>query len=364
MKIVIIGAGVGGLAIGWRLAEAGQEVTVLERAQPGAGATWASAGMLAVTAEEQSFSVAEMEFARYSNDLWSDFARKLEVESGRDISYAADGALILAEDAAALTRLERQAAQPGLELVDAGRARAIAPLVTSDIAGGLWSPREAHVDNRALGLALASAFQKAGGRLLINEGVVRIERRSGRAAVAHTPFGLYHADAFVLAAGAWSGLLEQEIAPIAAVKGQMILMTPAAGPTPPAGQTSPGPVIWGNGIYAVPRAGGLAIGATVEEAGFDTSLTDEARETLRGAAEKLMPDLRGWTVRDHWAGLRPRAPDGLPMLGPTAVEGLWLASGQYRNGILFAPAIAETMADQILGRATMNPAFDPRRFSA
>jgi glycine oxidase len=361
MKIVIIGAGVAGLAIGWRLVEAGQEVIILERTQPGAGATWASAGMLAVTAEAQNSSTAELEFARYSNGLWPDFARRLEVESGRDIGYAADGALMLAEDTAALARLERQAVQPGLELIDAGRVRAIAPLVTSDIAGGLWSSCEAHVDNRALGRALAIAFQKAGGRLLTNEGVVRIERRNGRAAVAHTPFGLYHADAFLLAAGAWSGLLEQEIAPITAVKGQMILMTPP-GHMPP-NQTAPGPVIWGNGIYAVPRAGGLAIGATVEEAGFDTSLTNDARETLRAAAEKLMPDLRGWTVSDQWAGLRPRAPDGLPMLGPTAVEGLWLAGGQYRNGILFAPAIAETMADQILGRGTMNPAFDPRRFA-
>jgi glycine oxidase len=76
-----------------------------------------------------------------------------------------------------------------------------------------------------------------------------------------------------------------------------------------------------------------------------------------------MPALRGWTVSDQWAGLRPRAPDGLPLLGPTSVEGLWLASGQYRNGILFAPAVAETICDQILGRTPVIPAFDPRRFA-
>jgi len=77
-----------------------------------------------------------------------------------------------------------------------------------------------------------------------------------------------------------------------------------------------------------------------------------------------MPDLKRWTVTDQWAGLRPRAPDGLPMLGPTPVEGLWLASGQFRNGILFAPAVAENVAGQILGRAEVIPAFDPRRFAA
>ncbi len=330
---------------------------MLERAQPGMGATWASAGMLAVTAELQESAAAEMEFARYSNGLWPNFAEKLEAKSGQNIRYTAAGALILAQDAPALARLERQAKLPGLELIDAGRVHEIAPLVTGEVAGGLWSSNEARVDNQALGSALAVAFQLAGGRLLTNEAVVRIERRNGRAAIAHTPFGLYHADAFVLAAGAWSGLLEREIAPVAPVKGQMILLTPPPDAAPP------GPVIWGNGIYAVPRGRALAIGATVEDAGFDTGVTEEAREGLRDAAEKLMPALRAWTVSEQWAGLRPRAPDGLPLLGPTSVEGLWLASGQYRNGILFAPALAETICDQILGHATVIPAFDPRRFS-
>jgi glycine oxidase len=84
---------------------------------------------------------------------------------------------------------------------------------------------------------------------------------------------------------------------------------------------------------------------------------------LRDAAQTLMPDLRTWTVSDQWAGLRPRAPDGLPALGPTATDGLWLASGQYRNGILFAPAVAETICDQLLGRGPGIAAFDPRRFA-
>jgi glycine oxidase len=357
MKIVIVGAGVAGLAIGWRLAEAGQDVTVLERAQPGAGATWAAAGMLSVTAERLDSPPIEIEFANYSNVLWEDFAKKLEQESGRNIGFAAPGALILAEDATALGRLERQAAgRPDLELIDAGRVRELAPLVAGEVVGGLWAAKEALVDNRILGVALAIAFQKAGGHLVANEAVVRIERREGRAAVAHTPFGLYHADIFVLAAGAWSSLLEPDIAPISPVKGQMILLTP------PISEAVPSPVIWGNGIYAVPRLQALAVGATVEEAGFDTSLSEEARANLYDAAVRLMPCLQNWTIREQWAGLRPRAPDGLPLLGPTAVDGLWLAAGQYRNGILFAPAVAETMANQILGLSPGIAAFDPRRF--
>jgi glycine oxidase len=356
MKIVVIGAGVAGLAIGWRLAEAGQQVTVLDRGQPGRGATWASAGMLAVTAELQNSESSEVEFARYSNGLWPDFAKQIEALSGRNIGYAPYGSLMLAEDAAALAGLERQAIQLGLVLVGANRVREIAPLVTADIAGGLWSPDEARVDNRELALALVAVFRKAGGRILPNEGVVRIERDGARANGARTAFGLYPADVVVLAAGAWSGLVEPAVAPVVPVKGQMILLTP------PPGQAPPTTVIWGHGVYAVPRGNALAIGATVEDVGFDTGITDAAQNWLRNAAEKLMPGLRGWTVRDQWAGLRPRAPDGLPLLGPTGVGGLWLASGQYRNGILFAPAVAQTMCDQILGRAPGISAFDPRRF--
>jgi glycine oxidase len=356
MKIVVIGAGIAGLAIGWRLAQAGQEVTILERAQPGQGATWASAGMLAMTSELLNSGPDEMVFSRYSNSLWPAFAKEIEEESGRYIGYEASGALLLAEDVQALDRLARQAeSRPGVEVADAGRVREIVPLVAGNVAGGLWSPDEARVNNRALGVAMAIALQKAGGTLKTNEAVVRIERRENRAAVAHTPFGLYHADAFVLAAGAWSGLVEEKLAPIVPVKGEMILLAP------PPGTPVPGCVIWGNGIYAVPRKEGLAIGATVEEVGFDTALTDQARDTLIAAAAKLMPSLKGWTIVDQWAGLRPKSPDGLPLLGPTSLDGLWLASGQYRNGILFAPAVAETMCRQILGGEGI-AAFDPRRF--
>ncbi|HKD48394.1 MAG TPA: glycine oxidase ThiO [Rhizomicrobium sp.] len=358
MKIVVIGAGIAGLAIGWRLALAGQKVMVLERAQPGRGATWASAGMLAVTAELLNAGKEEIEFSRHSNNLWPSFAKEIEEKSGRSIEYDRGGALLLAEDALALDRLARQVdLRSDLELVDATRLREIAPLVSGDVAGGLWSAREARVNNRALGVAMAIALQRAGGIIKTNEAVVRIERRENRAAIAHTPYGLYHADAFVLAAGAWSGLLQKEIAPIFPVKGQMILLSPPPGVEPSRC------VIWGNGIYAVPRKDGLCVGATAEEVGFDTALTPEARDTLLGAAKKLMPSLKDWTLADQWAGLRPKGPDGLPLLGPTSVEGLWLASGQYRNGILFAPAIAETMCQQILGGRGI-AAFDPRRFSS
>ena len=188
MKIVIIGAGVAGLSIGWRLAQAGQEVIILERAQPGSGATGASAGMMAVTAELGEAHAVEIEFAHYSNGLWPEFAEEIEVQSAHVVDYHRSGALILAEDALALARLERRAAD-GRHLLNGAQVQEMVPLLTGGIAGALWAPDEAHVDSRALSAALAIAFQLAGGKLLINEAVVRIEQRGGRAAIAHTPFG-------------------------------------------------------------------------------------------------------------------------------------------------------------------------------
>ena len=354
MRVVIIGAGVAGLGIGWRLSQAGAQVTILERTQPATGASWAAAGMLAVTAELEEASGAERALALRANHLWPVFAAELEAASARRVFLNRVGALLLAADATELEVMQARA-QGHLRILDPHKARALVPLL-GDTVGGLWSPHEAHVDNRALGEALAIAFLKAGGRLNANEAAVRLE--PGPAVL--TPYGRHEADAVVIAAGAWSGLLED--IPIQPVKGEVIMLSP------PPGQMMPAPVVWGEGVYCVPRPhlgewGKLLIGATVQEEGFDTSPTAQARDHLWAAAGKLMPSLKDWTLADHWAGLRPRSPDGLPLLGQSAMKGVFVAGGQYRNGILFAPAIAQEMADIVLGKSQGVVEFDPRRFS-
>ena len=353
MKVVIIGAGVAGLGIGWRLLQAGVSVTILERAQPGGGASWAAAGMLAVTAELEDAAEPERALALRASALWLAFAAELEEASGRSVFLNQGGALLLAGDAAE-REVMRARAEGDLRIVDAAEARTLVPLLGTSL-GGLWSPEEAHVDNRALCEALTVAFLKAGGMLNPNEPAVRIETRGERASAVLTSYSRHEADAVLVAAGAWSGLLEE--VPIVPVKGEVIALSP------PGGAALPGPVVWGEHVYCVPRHGRLLVGATVEEAGFDTGTTEAGRNRLRACAEKLMPSLKGWVLSDHWAGLRPKSPDGLPLLGRAATAGLFVAGGQYRNGILFAPAIAGEMADLILGKATVDPAFDPRRFS-
>ena len=358
MKVVIIGAGVAGLGVGWRLLQAGAQVTILERAQPAAGASWAAAGMLAVTAELEEAAEAERALAMRANSLWPVFAAELEAASGRSVFLSRVGALLLAADAAELEVMRARALSPiggDLRILDRSQAHALVPLLGQTAVGGLWSPHEAHVDNRALGEALAIAFLKAGGTLNPNEAVVRLE--PGPAVL--TPYGRYQADAVLVAAGAWSGLLDT--IPIQPVKGEVIALSP------PPGQVLPVPVVWGEGVYCVPRPhlgerGRLLIGATVQDEGFDTRPTPQARDQLWAAAARVMPSLKDWTLDDHWAGLRPKSPDGLPLLGRTAMDGVFLAGGQYRNGILFTPAIAQEMADVVLGKAQAVPEFDPRRF--
>jgi glycine oxidase len=351
------------LGIGWRLLQQGCAVTILERFQPGTGASWAAAGMLAVTAELEDAAEPERALAMRSSALWPGFAAELEEASGRSVFLAADGALLLAADAAELQAMAGRATGD-LKLVGPDEARGLVPLLGPAV-GGLWSPREAHVDNRALSEALAIAVLKAGGVIQPNEPAVSIERKAGRAVAVLSPYGRYDGDAILVAAGAWSGLLDE--IPIAPVKGEVIALAPPPGAGLRGASAREGatiknvPVVWGEGVYCVPRHGRLLVGATTEEAGFDTGLTHAGRDRLRRAAQILMPSLKDWTLADHWASLRPKSPDGLPLLGPVG-DGLFVASGQYRNGILFTPAIAQEMADIVLGKADVLPDFDPRRF--
>ncbi|HXC57289.1 MAG TPA: glycine oxidase ThiO [Rhizomicrobium sp.] len=357
MKVVIIGAGVAGLGLGWRLRQAGAEVTILERSQPAQGATWAAAGMIAVAGELGGAQTVEGEFARHSSCLWPGFASELEAASGQAIFYRRSGALLVARTPAEAAAFETWS---GVDRLNPAQALEKEPMLTPDIAGALWASDEAQVDSRALGQALAAAFVRAGGTLSVNEPAIRFEVRGDEAVALHTPFGRYEADAFVIAAGAWSGELgglpPDALPPVRPVKGEMIAVAP------PAGTALPSHVVWGNGVYLVPRAGRLLVGATVAEVGFDTAVTDAAAGWLSRRAIALMPALASWEVVERWAGLRPGSPDGQPILGRTKIGRLFAATGQYRNGILFAPAVAETMSRLVLEHAAEIPAFDPRRF--
>jgi glycine oxidase len=294
--------------------------------------------MIAATAETTGAPPVEAAFAVRSQALWPGFASELEAASGVALGYRRNGALMIEPRPAVLP--------PGTDWLDGAAARVRAPMLAA-VPGAIWAAQEAQVDSRALSRALAQAFRRAGGTLMTGADVQAVERGA-----VVTSEGRHQGDAVIVAAGAWAGGLGVAMTP---VKGQMIALA-----APPGGKI-PEPVIWGNGVYLVPRTDRLLIGATVEEAGFDLSLTEAARDDLRARAQALIPGLKDWTLTEHWAGLRPKSPDGLPLLGQSS-NGVFVAGGQYRNGILFTPAIADHLRDLVLGRADVIPAFDPRRF--
>ena len=362
MRVIVVGAGIAGLSIGWRLAQAGAETIVIERAQPGRGATWASGGMLAPTLETGHAPEAEVAFARKSMDLWPGFAEELEAVSGRRLGYRRDGALVVAQSEEEAEPLKAAAAAAGVNFIPPEEARALVPALNPDILGALWAPGEAQVDNRAVGDVLAMAFLRAGGNLQTNEAVVRLETLDGGTIAVRTAFKTYEGDAVILAAGAWTGEIEglppEAVPPVRPVKGEMIALQA------PAGAALPVPFVWGNHFYLIPRDDRLFVGATATESGFDTALTADAETFLFSRACGLMPGLADWEICEHWAGLRPGSPDGLPILGASTVENVYVASGQFRNGILLAPAIAEAMRSIVLeGRPPPEiAAFTPSRF--
>ncbi|HEY3636934.1 MAG TPA: glycine oxidase ThiO [Rhizomicrobium sp.] len=362
MKVIVIGAGAAGLSIGWRLAQAGADVVVIERAAPGGGATWAAAGMIAAPGDAPDAGNAEDQLAWQSAESWPRFAAEIEEASGRFISFHRNGALAVAFTQQQTDALGARAECGEGEIISIDAALAREPLLNPAISSALWMENEAQVDNRALGPALAIAFERAGGSLLVNETVVRFECHENRVLGVRTPFAVYHGDAYVLAAGAWSarieGLPPGVMPPVIPVKGEMLALEP------PAGETMPASAIVGNDIYLVGQRGQFLVGATVTREGFDTSTTDAAGRWLFDGAASLIPSLGRWSVAEHWAGLRPGTPDDLPVLGISLIDNLFIASGQYRSGILYAPAVADALAALIQGQDAPFDlaAFNPGRF--
>ncbi|MGD0191378.1 MAG: glycine oxidase ThiO [Rhizomicrobium sp.] len=360
MKVVIIGAGAAGLSIGWRLRQAGAVVTILDRGEPGRGATWAAAGMLSIVGQDEHSTRAETAFALWSHRLWPGFAAQIEQQTGQSLGYRRDGKLVVArteQEFAALSR--RCALKRDMSPRSAAEACALEPMLRDDVAGAFWDDTEAQVDNRALGPALLQAFLRIGGRMCDNEMVVGIESDKSHVTGVRTHSTVHRGDVCVLAAGAWSSRIEG-LPPsldgvVIPIKGEMIAFS---------GGEVPKRIVWGNGVYLVPRRNRLLVGATSSDDGFDTEPTESARDWLASSARDLMPDLCNWELVEHWAGLRPGSQDGLPVLGRTELDGLIVASGQYRNGILFAPAIAEAVRTLVCNQPSPVDisSFNPARF--
>ncbi len=347
-RVAIVGAGVSGLGIGWRLARAGCRVEVLDKGRAGRGASWAAAGMLAAGVEAEPGEEALYRLNLEARRLWPSFRDELQAASGADIGYRGEGTIVAAPTRDDLERLRHVAEfQAGigveLEWLTAAEARRREPYFRAGMAGAVFSRHDHQVDNRALAGALRTAFLAAGGRLFEDTPVDGLDIAAGRAAGVVVRGARRPADIVVNAAGAWANRLagapERAVPPVRPVKGQMaaLRMDPAR---PVATH-----VVWGPNTYIVPRANGrLLIGATVEERGFDAELTAGGVMAVIEAAWRVLPAIEELPIDELWTGFRPTSRDDAPILGESGVDGLLLATGHHRNGILLAPVTADAIA--------------------
>jgi len=353
-----------GLACGWRAAQRGLRVCVLERGQPGCGATYAAAGVLAPETDVEPGREAFVPFAHRSADLYPGFAAELAEISGLDIAYERSGTLYVALDRDELEAIRREHElhrRLGLstEWLSAGACRVLAPGLAPQCAGGLHAPHEAQVDPRILAAALAAALRSAGGELRAGAHVVDGVRDGGRLCGVVTADGARVLAARVLlAAGAWSAscALGQEPVPVRPVKGQVLRLR---GP----GDARPAEcMVRTERVYVVPRRSGeVVVGASVEEHGFDTTVTAGGVYELLREAYRALPDIAELELVEAFAGLRPGSPDNGPLLGEWGDEGLFVATGHHRNGILLAPVTAEAIAALLLDE---EPAAEAVPFAA
>jgi glycine oxidase len=365
---VIIGAGVIGLGIAWRLAQAGCQVDVYDKGEAGRGASWAAAGMLAAAVETEPGEEPLLPLTLESQRLWPDFARELLGATGISCEYRDEGTLVVAlnrDDAETLRHSYDFQKGLGLDLdwLNAAEARRREPHLKPGIAAAVFSKNDHQVENRALAGALIAACRGVGVTIHEHCPVAEVTVAAGRARGIETAQGSEAADVVVLAAGAWSreigGIPAAHQPPVRPIKGQMLALR--MDPQAPILNH----VIWLPRAYLAPRLDGrLIVGATVEERGFDTSLTAGGMLALIEGAWRGVPTIEELPIAETWVGFRPGSRDDAPMLGPSGIDGLVVATGHHRNGILLTPVSAAVMSDYILtGRLPeMARPFDPQRF--
>jgi glycine oxidase len=327
----IVGGGIIGLASAWRAGQRGLRVCVLERDEPGGGATRAAAGVLAPDPETKAFT----DLALRSWELWPAFAEELG-----EVGYTQCGSLVLSFGGEAPPTNDA-------EWLDRDACLALEPGVSAECIGAWHLPRDAQVDPRRVVSALV---ERLGDAVRTHADVV--DTTAGSVELADGT--RIAADRVVLAAGAWSARRLARRLPIRPVKGQTLRLR---------GRLPATRIIRSEHVYVVPRASGeTVLGATIEDAGFDTEATEEATELLLQEAIRAVPAVEELELVEAVASLRPGTPDDGPLIGEW--EGLIVASGHYRNGVLLAPVTADAVAALLADDAPSPEAlpFDPRRF--
>jgi glycine oxidase len=367
--LAVVGAGVIGLSVAWRAAQRGLRVVVLERDMPGAGSSHVAAGMLAPVSEAVLTEQPLLRLGLASAGLYPEFIAALEEASGVAVGYHRCGTLLAARDADEAEALGRELAMRtrlglAVQRLRASEARHLEPALAPALRLALEIPDDHAVDPRRVVSALAIALARAGGELRNRVEVACLCLSSGRVDGVQLASGeRIDADQVVVASGAWGleGLPEEARIPLRPVKGQIMRLRDPAGP----GLLHH--VLRMRGAYIVPRGDGrYVLGATMEERGFDTTVTAGAIYELLRDATELLPGLGELVLEEVSAGLRPATADSAPVIGAGALPGLSWATGHYRNGVLLAPVTADAVVAGIAGEAVEDVVtpFAPTRFAA
>jgi len=368
-RVAVIGGGIIGLGIGWQLAKRGHDVTIFERDAAGRSASWVAAGMLAPVSEFGFENEDFLELGRRSMALFPGFLEQVSGETGIPVALDTRGTLVVGfnrDDNERIRRVYDFREDAGLPVrwLTGTEAREIEPLLSPRASGAMWIPDDHQVDNRLLVGALKAAFQNAGGKLYENTPVQSFVCEHGRFRAVVTAGGDYCADTAVLSAGCWSGTipgLPDELIPrVRPVKGQIVSLK-----TDPAYEFAH--VIRAPDCYLLPKGDGrVLVGATEEEMGYDTTATAGPVMRLIERAWEAVPSIYDLAIDSIDVGLRPGTRDHEPLLGNSGIDGLILATGHYRHGILLAPVTAHVISDVVEGvpaPAWLEP-FAPSRFHA
>ncbi|MCX6464635.1 MAG: glycine oxidase ThiO [Pseudonocardiales bacterium] len=366
MRITVVGGGVIGLSAAWRLGTAGHAVTVLDPA-PGSGASWVAGGMLAPVTEAWPGEEELLDLGLAAVARWPAFAAEIGAAAGMPSGLREEGTVVVATgvgDRAELDALAAHLAGLGREVerLTGRELRRLEPALGPEVRGGLSVPGDLAVDNRELLGALRVGAERAGVAFAAGAAVA-VQDDGTRVTGVRCASGSIRSDAVVVAAGAHSAALHPVLdGLVRPVKGEILRLAARPGAFPAPSRTVRA-LVDGRPVYAVPRdGGGLVVGATQYEAGFDTDVTVAGVRDLLRDAERVLPGIAEYALVESVAGLRPGTPDNRPLIGRAGPEGLVVATGHGRNGMLLAPLTADAVLALVEG-GDGPAAADPARFA-
>ena len=360
---VVAGGGIIGASIAFELAAEGLSVAVFDAQDPGREASWASAGMIS-PAPESSEMASLLPISMASVRLYPEFIQRVEELSGKTVGYRKDGALDLVLNGTGQNEIDEtlalhQAAGLRAEPLSSPEAQEIEPALTRELRAAIHRPDEASLDNRLFTEATLEAAHGKGVEIFPGNGAKALWTEGAKCKGLHLQNGRVEARWTVIAAGCFSARIEgvEVYAPVTPAKGQMMALR--------CDSVKLKKDLWSGHMYLVPRNDGRIIaGSTVEYEGFDRSVTVAGMKKILSGAISMVPALESARIEETWAGLRPDSPDHLPILGPTDLDGLLIATGHFRSGILLTPVTARLIREWVTTQKVGEDwaPFSPMRF--